>query len=244
MRVRWLVVAAAALMSACGDDDAPAMDVDSGTVRMDGGAPTSDAGPGADGGPTTDAGGGGSDGGGMPADGGPSTGLTNTPAACAMTGYTTADVANAGHYAATRLTPPSTPYTVTSIYYTLAHDPGTCDADQAHQVLVFTGTGTMPPATPAGVTLAIAPPATPTTAGDARLVERRLDTPLVVAAGESLYVAVQMVRGTTPLCLYECLDPGTADRNWWSAGTTAPFPWRTLASYGNDGTLMIGARND
>jgi hypothetical protein len=121
------------------------------------------------------------------------------------------------------------------------HNPGECDADIVHDVLVFTAAGGMPADMPSGETISVPAPGTPTAVGAGRLIELTLPSPVVVNAGEDLYVAVQMVRATDPLCLEECLDPGEADRNWWSAAAMPPFPWRTLASYGNNGTLTAGA---
>jgi hypothetical protein len=237
MRAVGMVVIAAVALSGCGDDDGAAPP-DGGMMRVDTGmtgedaAPGDDAGAGDDGGAGEDAG--------PPVDAGPNVRLTNAPMSCAMAGYTFADPANGGHYAAARLTPPRFPFTVTSVFYALVHKPGTCNADLVHEVLVFTSSETTPPGTPGGVTVPVPAPATPTAAGTARRVETMLDTPVVVNAGEELFVAVQMARGAEPLCLEECLDPGEADRNWWSAAAMPPFPWATLASYGNDGTVTVG----
>jgi hypothetical protein len=245
MRVLSFAIAAACVVSACGDDDPATPDSGGptdGGVQSDGGSTGTDAGPGIDAGPRTD--------GGPELDGGPAGDaggagtLTNAPGTCMNPGYTSADFGNGGHYAATRLTPPSFPFTVTSVHYALIHNPGTCDADGAHDVLVFTGTGTTPPGTPAGETISVAAASTPTPAGTRRAMDLTLDTPVVVNSGEELFVAVQMQRIGDPLCLEECLDPGEADRNFWSAAPAPPFPWRTLASYGNDGTLTIGVRAD
>jgi hypothetical protein len=233
MRDVWLAGAIAVGLWSCGDDSAPA--ADGGTVRTDSGMGGMDGGMRTDAGPTpeTDSG--------TVADGGGEVTLTNEPVTCAMPGYTFADAANAGHYAAARLTPPRFPFTVTSVQYTVMHNPDKCNADQVHEVLVFTSTAATPPGMPSGETISVPAPATPTEVGTGRFVELTLSSPIVVSAGEELFVAVQMVRSSGPLCIEECLDPGDEQRNWWSAAATPPFPWRTLASYGNEGTLTMGA---
>ena len=236
MREVWLAVALTGALWSCGDDDGAAPMTDSGSPGTDSGMEPTD-------------GGGGTDAGGMGTDSGPPVDagdgfLTNEPATCAKAGYTFADPANAGHYAAARLTPPRFPFTVTSVTYTLMHNPGECDADQLHDVLVFTSADGMPAGTPTGATMSVSAPPSPTPVGTSRVVTLALDSPITVNSGEDLYVAVQMVRATDPLCLEECLDMGEADRNWWSAAASTPFPWRTLASYGNMGTLTPSALGD
>ena len=133
-----------------------------------------------------------------------------------------------GHYAAARLTPPTTPFVVERISYALRDVPEfECDAALGHDVLLFVG-GTAPDASPSSEVQHIDVPPAP------GLTERPLDlalpTPVRLEAGQSLYVAVQLNGDTTSaMCLASCGDgPAIEGVDFWSNATTAPFAWADL----------------
>jgi hypothetical protein len=151
---------------------------------------------------------------------------------------------NEGHLTAARLTPPSYPFTVTEVVYELSNGAvrnGNCDAALAHRVEVYVDTAVQPSNTPTLVAqldmMATAPTMEPS-----RLVVAPLPMPLVLTAGQHLFVAVEMA-GTAEnhICVWMCEGTGADDRNYWSNATMAPYDWVTLASYQNPNNLRIGA---
>ena len=116
--------------------------------------------------------------------------------------------------------------TIDTVRYDLYDGPGPsqgdCTAGPAHQVRVWVGDDATPPsAPPADSQLVDAP------AGDgSRTVELILDSPLTVADGQFVFVAVEMLgEGSRPMCLVWCDTDYHADRNWWSYATAEPFSW-------------------
>jgi hypothetical protein len=108
-----------------------------------------------------------------------------------------------------------------------------CDATVAHRIMLFVGSATTPDAAPT-VEGPIEVPAE-NVAGD-RDVTVTLDTPLPVPAGDSLFVAVEMVGDAATGLGYGCIGSKidtSADPtlNWWSAATMAPYAWVTLTAY-------------
>lgn len=235
MKTNWALGAAAALVASlvgCGDDatmpgaggaGATSASVTSTTTSA---ASTSSAGGGG-------AGGQGGEGGSMPSDACADWPLTNNSAACEAT--TVAPYAGEeSHWIAERLTPPSYPFTVTKVRYTLFSGPQnsvTCDNGLAHQADVFVGTAVIPPATPA-VVEHFDVPASADVPG-LKIFDHALATPLTLEAGEFLFVAVQNA-GTSPndcTCFGSCEGaPFTEDANYWSYAGAPPYAWDTLES--------------
>jgi len=149
------------------------------------------------------------------------------------------------HWAAARLTPSKAPFEVTAIRYRLVHgslpmEMINCKADLAHAIEVYVVAATAPPASPMAAAR-IDVPAGGTPMGKERMVEHKLAQPVMLGAGQHLFVALQYA-GTSPdvLCVTSC-GPGTADRNYWSNAEKAPFKWATLASLGLQTSLHVEA---
>lgn len=167
--------------------------------------------------------------------------LTNS-AACVGSTTTAPLPANIGHWAAARLSVASGgPATITSIEYNVLFLTNACSSTVAHNVQVFAVGAASPPGTPSPIVAASVPAGG--VAGQARRVIVALPAPVTVGAGDQLFVAIQMT-GTTgaTLCVESCFNPsGQDDRNYWSNAIAPPYPWATLASFGNDTDLMIDA---
>jgi hypothetical protein len=146
---------------------------------------------------------------------------------------------NAGHRAAARLTPPSTPFTVQSIRWAL--DGGAeCSNGLAHTTEVWVESETAPSSSP---TIAAFVETEASTSQDGpRRFELVLDEPLVLEAGDNLYISVEMaVVDTLHSCFLSCADAFEEDRNYWSNATDAPYAWTTLASFGTEVSLDASA---
>lgn len=167
--------------------------------------------------------------------------LTNS-VACLGSTLTAPLPANIGQWAAARLSVAGGgPATITSVEYNVLFLTNACSSTVAHNVQVFAVGATSPPGTPSPIVTASIPAGG--VAGQARRVVATLSAPVTVGPGEQLYVAVQMT-GTTgaTLCVESCFNPaGQDDRNYWSNAIVPPYPWATLASFGNDTDLMFDA---
>ncbi len=136
-----------------------------------------------------------------------------------------------GLRAAGRLTPSVGPFRVDQLRIQAVgkEDLGVgCDATTPFKVELYRGTTELPAETPEIVqTLDVA---ITQTDGDP-LHGFRLDlaTPIVLAAGESLFVAVQMNRvGDKSVCVSMCKSPSTAGTDFWSMATEPPYQWAHL----------------
>ncbi len=137
----------------------------------------------------------------------------------------------AGHYAATRLTPPAYPFSVTSIEYDLVQPPGNVQcANQGfeHEVQIYIATDTAPPATPEAPVLWDTfpmPPSDPETHTN----EISFADPIQLTAGQHLYVSVQLVgEGEESLCIASCAETSTAEVDYWSNAAAVPFAWADM----------------
>ncbi|APR88272.1 hypothetical protein A7982_13621 [Minicystis rosea] len=142
---------------------------------------------------------------------------------------------NEGQLYAVRLTPPSYPYKVTDVHYELAGI-GDCDSSAPHRVEFSVGSGVAPSNTPNLVAKLDIP--TGDAAASFRVVKKNLPSPIILQAGEQLFVAVSLTWGTS--CIAACHDAEEADRDYWSNATQAPYDWATLMSYGTDTHARIG----
>lgn len=157
------------------------------------------------------------------------------------------DPGEEGHWAAARLTPPSYPFDVSIVSYTVGDGAAgnvNCSGTLSHQLQLYAESSVAPPATPAPDFSVTVPAATPDQIGHmGRTVTQTVDPPLRLAQGEHLFVAIQL-GGTHPevLCL-QVNDVGPADgnRNYWSGAVAPPFSWVQLDSFGLDGSLLISA---
>ncbi|MBK7859913.1 MAG: hypothetical protein IPJ65_15070 [Archangiaceae bacterium] len=144
-----------------------------------------------------------------------------------------------GHWDATRLTPPGYPFTVVGVDWLLVAN-ASCNTSITHSVKVFKGTSATPDATPTNVQMTSI---TPFGSGATIPVHFTLPTPVVLNAGEHLFVAVEMkIVGQQENCLALCVgQPGQADRNWWSNAVGTPYAWTTLASSGIPQNAVVTA---
>lgn len=132
-----------------------------------------------------------------------------------------------GHLIAAKLTPPHTPFTVTTVRYQVeASD--TCNNTMAHRVEVTHGPQAAPENTPAEVQTIDVPAVV--SAPEKRMIDLALPQPITLAGGEHLFVAVQMPMDHAGklLCLTICMFHGLEDRNFWSNATGAPYDWTAL----------------
>ena len=170
--------------------------------------------------------------------------LTNFPANCSSWSAVMPLAGEEGQLAAGRLTPPSWPFVVDRVVYSLLHgsqDGVDCNAESSHRVELFTGTSPTPAASPAAPLIVAVEE--DEVSGVERLVVVDLDPPLTVEQDEHLFVAVELV-GTYPDvgCLSLCTDGQTYDdRNWWSNATAAPYSWAQLTDFGVPGNLVVVA---
>jgi len=169
--------------------------------------------------------------------------LTNFPAKCTSWSAVMPLAGEEGQLAAARLSPPTWPFTIDRIVYSLLHgEQGDveCNAGYSHRVELFTGTSPLPDATPTATVVVVPEEVVQSTE---RLVVMDLDPPLTLQQDEHLFVAVELV-GVYPDvgCLSLCTDGQTyGDRNWWSNATAAPYSWAQLDSYGVPGNLVVVA---
>jgi len=139
-----------------------------------------------------------------------------------------------GDPALARITPPSYPFTVTSVSYKLTGMEATCGTNIDHAVTVYAAPGAqMPPATP---TDAQRIPVAASAADQRELVVTKdLPTPITLTTGQDLYVAVEMDANqaqTVAVCLDGCSIGADDHRQFWSEQTQAPYTWSTLYSFG------------
>jgi len=147
-----------------------------------------------------------------------------------------------GHFLATRIAPISTPFLVDEVSYMLfnqvplSNDWG-CDAEVTHEVHLYKGTASGPP------------PASPTPLRTMLIQQTFPSNPAVASitvdvqpairlnAGETLWVAVEMISGATnpepASCPVMCEDiPAANLEAFWSNDVTTPYPWSSLGSFG------------
>ena len=149
---------------------------------------------------------------------------------------------NAGEpeaWAASRLTPPHYPFTVTAIDYEWLLGAG-CEAALTHTRAVWKGTGTAP-AEPVDLQVWSEPVTmfssgtVPSSVSRPYGFKRPLQTPIVLQEGEHLFLATRIIRGVRgSSCAAICRGtPGDATRNYWGeGGAELPTEWASLASFG------------
>jgi hypothetical protein len=155
-----------------------------------------------------------------------------------------ADATDPPFLLAARLTPKSYPFTVSGVRYFLSGSAQQgCDNGLAHDVVVFVGTQTTPPASPT-VSETIKVPAK---AGDkgTRMVNLALTTPLTLKSGEHLFVAPLVTYDTSAsgsICLQLCSESATGDASFTNdTGATVPYTWTSFKTKQWSGDLLTAA---
>ena len=153
----------------------------------------------------------------------------------------------AGHHAASLLTPSSYPFTVSAVEYTLEEPPDimSCKSELAHRIELTVLSAAQAP---------LAAPATEARAHRSVLVpqammptERRVilqgfeEEPLVLNEGERLLVSISLAaEGADHLCIAACEDePARRGMEFWSNAESAPYDWVELGTFGLTTELMI-----
>ena len=140
----------------------------------------------------------------------------------------------ANHYAAAVLTPPSLPFTVTTVGYDLvAKADDRCVNTLGHRVDVFVVNAQSPlTASPSTDAVDYLTMNVPESRGveSKRTVRLVLERPIRINEGEQLVVAVQLGQfGANKLCIGMCTDTaGSPGRNLWSNAANEPFDWQDL----------------
>jgi hypothetical protein len=141
----------------------------------------------------------------------------------------------AGHYATTRLTPPSYPFEVSRVSYRLAQAGGVAqcsDQSFAHEVQVYVSSAAKPSDNPSTDGTLVDTIDVPAGSSSGRTVDLALTAPVTLETGESLYVAVQLVgSGAHSLCIGSCA-PATpiAGVDFWSNAAAEPFSYQDMVS--------------
>lgn len=176
--------------------------------------------------------------------------LSVVPLDCADNGVTNPILPEeAGHYAATTLTPTVYPFTVERVRYNI-RGPGykpSCSTAIAHEVQVYVQQASKPPPKPsetAASFVTIAMPAEAMTE-QFRTIDLPLAQPIVLEEGDRLVVAVEMAAAAdleTGLCIRSCFDDAVANVDWWSNAADEPFAWGDLiVDFGFDNNFSIQA---
>ncbi|MEM7604724.1 MAG: hypothetical protein AAF411_05145 [Myxococcota bacterium] len=164
--------------------------------------------------------------------------LQNVPGAseCAQRGRISPFLPDeAGHYAASILTPTQYPFEVTGIGYDISPTASDCDSRLPHEAQVFVvRDGEALPSSPSEThpemqTFQLA-------AGDSadfRSVDLPLERPITLQAGESVVVSIQMAindRGDFSVCMGSCVSEAAAlsGVDYWSNAPSEPFRWADL----------------
>ncbi len=176
--------------------------------------------------------------------------LSVVPLVCLDNGVTNPILPEeAGHYAATTLTPNVYPFTVERVRYNI-RGPGykpSCSTAIAHEVQVYVTQESKPPPKPsetAASFVTIAMPAEAMTE-EFRVIDLPLAQPIVLNEGDRLVVAVEMAAAAdlkTGVCIRSCYDFAVANVDWWSNVADEPFAWSDLVvDYGFEANLTIQA---
>jgi hypothetical protein len=141
----------------------------------------------------------------------------------------------AGHYATTRLTPPSYPFKVTRVAYALGQPAGVAQCGNqsfAHKVQIYVSGDKKPSNTPTADGTLVDTIDVPAGSASSHTVEVALTAPITLTAGKSLYVAVQLVaNGAQSLCIGSCgATSAIAGVDFWSNAATEPFSYQDMVS--------------
>jgi hypothetical protein len=171
--------------------------------------------------------------------------LTNTPQHPSCTGDTAlmADPADPHFMVAARFTPPSYPFTVTSIRYLLpgSDTDSACENGLAHRAEVHAGANATPESNPTVAATFDVPRST--SSKDPLWALHGLDTPVKLQSGEHLYVLVEvMPDGAQSLCVQGCADNATGETSFIDVDSDQPpYEWKSFKEMKWDGDLTIAA---
>ncbi len=160
--------------------------------------------------------------------------LLNHPAACIDDDALVPEPLDFGQFGAVRMTPPSYPFEVSQVSYTLHAGPAPgnieCNGGAPHALQVFVSSGTAPdnsPTSSKGFFSYSVPAATPE---KDQIVTLSLAPTITLESGEHLIIAVEMVGDSSSrMCWQSCDDGGGDDgANWWSQASSEPFSWADI----------------
>jgi hypothetical protein len=171
---------------------------------------------------------------------------TGFPDGCDLLGFVSASDEEAGYWLSSRITPPTYPFRVDEVGYTIAtygvSPDGICGV-VSHRVRIYAGTAIQgDPDYDGEVEMSVGD----VDAGGetAPHVVISLAEPLVLQDGEDLFLMLEAAVGRNDrrMCYVGCREPGADDRNHWSDAAEPPFAWQTLASTGLDWELATSIR--
>jgi hypothetical protein len=148
--------------------------------------------------------------------------------------------------AAAVLGPGTWPYEVTMVNVALANEPtgaATCDASQAHEVLIWvvsSSEGEPPSNTVPDYVLSAE--STEPIEDPARILSLPVDPPLVLERNEVIVVALRF-SGNYPdtSCIAACGADFIEGADFWSNGVDAPYYWQPLSDFNISSNLWIWA---
>jgi hypothetical protein len=157
--------------------------------------------------------------------------FSNVAEVCNIPSLTYPLAGEEGHLAAARLKVPAGGVHVERVVYTLISSDSfsVCSSNVAHELILFKGTGTVPPESPEFLQV-IPVPAEETEISDRRVID--LPVSVDVPDGEDLYIALR-TGGIYPhvTCPATCYDNAIQDRNYWSNAVDAPYPWAQMSNW-------------
>lgn len=172
--------------------------------------------------------------------------LGNTKS-CPASGQASPDLPEeAGQLAATVLTPEVYPFEVTSVTYAMVQKLNLdCVSTLAHRVEVSVIDGDTPLSNPSADAPAFASIAIDESLEELplRILEPKLDPPLVLQEGQSLVVSVSLeadVDANVSLCLDTCVGDATIGVDFWSQAAAEPYDWLALKWKANFKLYAIG----
>ena len=187
--------------------------------------------------------------GGQPIPAQPTATFSNAPTPCRMGSVVGPNIPQeVGHWAASTLTPPSYPFSVTEVQYDLMNrGSDRCTNTLAHttQVFVINGMGAPValPATDGGQFLSM-PIRANENAEAKRSVRLVLERPIELQDGQRLVVSIQLTATDNQrLCMGMCDDEESPiGQEWWSNSAESPFNWQDMnADFRIRGEFVISA---
>ena len=154
----------------------------------------------------------------------------------------------AGHHAASVLTPSAYPFTVSMIEYTLEEPPdiSTCNSSLAHrlEISVLAADQALPtsPQTEAVQFISLDIPSSIMDT-ERRVILQNLTEPIVLSEGERLMVSVSLEAvNAEHLCIAVCEDEmALANLELWSNRPNTPYDWISMSEFGINSEFLIKA---
>lgn len=177
--------------------------------------------------------------------------LSNMMLPCAVPDFTFPLLpGEAGHLAATTLTPPVYPFDVTAVRYELGGETlgKQCNNTLEHLVEIQVSNTEKPDGVPSMMASSFTSITVPADAAatQGRQVELPLDPPMTIGEGQFLIVAVKLVGSednVQSICLQSCTDgEPIAGVDWWSQAIEEPYMWADMvADFGFATNFTISA---